>query len=220
MLTLTLKHREKPLGQQITRIWRCFATMRREGCWKRHVHGFVAFLEVKHSRRTRCWHVHLHVIAEGTYFPHSTLRDDWHAATGDSQIVDIQMKGTAASMAAYGAKYASKPVNAGDMETAEIHAEAIAGIGRRRLWLIGGTWKGKLDLLEKGEDPGDWEYIGPANALFEEFAAGDENAVRIVTELYAPSKDARPPPSSRGLSTSAPGAAPRTPSGGGPPVPP
>lgn len=183
MLTVTLKHRERPLSTQITRIWRCFKTLRTNEEWKTNVVGFCAFLEVKRNPRSHTWHVHLHILTEGQYWQQKEISRLWLEATGDSMIVDIQSKGTSASMASYGAKYASKPIDAGDMETVAVHAEAIHAIGRRRLWLIGGTWKKHLKLLAHGDDPKDWQFVESANALFARAAAGDGPAREIVSRL-------------------------------------
>lgn len=182
-LTLTLAHKTCTLGQMVTRIWRCFATMRREGSWSKYVAGFVAFLEAKPKPNNGGYHIHLHVIAEGMYFPHDVLKNDWFTATGDSYIVDIQKKGSPEQMANYGAKYASKPINAADMETSEQFADAIFHLKGRHLHLIGGSWKGKLKLYAKPPDPADWEYIESANAVYARAAAGDAFSLQIITEL-------------------------------------
>lgn len=182
-ITFTLKHTERPLSTQVTRIWRCFKTLRTRPEWKEHVLGFCAFLEVKRISKAHAWHVHLHVLAEGSWWEQKELSRLWLECTGDSMIVDIQRKGTPEQMANYGAKYASKPINAGDMETELVHAEAIHELNHRRLWLIGGTWKGSLKLLAKGTDPGDWELVCSANTLFAEAARGNEAAACIVQHL-------------------------------------
>lgn len=182
-LTLTLKHRERPLSTQITRLWRCFKTLRTTQQWKDNVLGFCAFLEVKRNPNRHSWHVHLHILIEGQWWDQKEISRLWLEATGDSLIVDIQSKGTSEQMARYGAKYASKPISPGDMETASVHAEAIIALGRRRLWLIGGIWKGKLKLLTKGEDPGDWQLVDSADALFARAASGDPIALQVIDKL-------------------------------------
>lgn len=182
-MTLTLKHSQKKLGNQLTRIWRCFKELRTTAEWKQNVQGFCAFLEAKWSPRTRCWHVHLHILIEGQFWDQKEIKSLWHAVTGDSMIVDIQAKGSAASMAYYGAKYASKPLDAGSMESPEQHADAITQFGSRRLWLIGGSWKGELKLLAKGTDPKDWEYVGTANSLFVDGKLGRPEALALIEEL-------------------------------------
>lgn len=182
-ITFTLKHKDRPLSTQVTRIWRCFKELRTTAEFKQNVLGFVAFLECKRNPQRHTWHVHLHVLAEGSFWDQKEISKLWLEATGDSMIVDIQAKGTSATMAYYGAKYASKPINPGDMESAAIHAEAIFHLARRRLWLIGGIWKGKLKLLAKGEDPGDWKLICSVNSLFERGRAGEAEALSIIQRL-------------------------------------
>lgn len=187
-LTLTLKHRDRPLSTQITRLWRCFKTLRTTPEFKSNVLGFCAFLEVKRNPKTHLWHVHLHILLEGQWWDQKEISRLWLEATGDSMIVDIQNRGTPQQMAHYGAKYASKPINSGDMETPAVHAEAILGVGRRRLWLIGGAWKGHLKLLARGEDATDWVLIDSANALFARAANGDLEAIAVIESLISPTK--------------------------------
>jgi hypothetical protein len=182
-LTLTLKHKNRPLSTQITRAWRCLKNLRSTPEWKHNVLGGCCFMEVKRNPRTHTWHVHFHCLIEGQYWDQKEISRLWFEATGDSYIADIQRKGTAQQMAAYGAKYASKPISAGDMESAVEHAEAIISLGRRRLWLVSGTWRKHLKLLARGEDPKDWEFITTANSLFDRADAGDPLALRMITKL-------------------------------------
>lgn len=182
-LTLTLRHTTRPLSTQITRIWRSLKTLRSTPEWQANVRGFCAFLEIKRNPAMHQWHVHLHILCEGQFWEQKEISRLWLEATGDSMIVDIQAKGTPEGMANYAAKYASKPISAGDMETPLVHAEAIVALQHRRLWLIGGIWKGHLKLLAKTEDPGDWQLVCSANALFSAAASGNPQAANIVQNL-------------------------------------
>lgn len=140
-------------------------------------------MEVKRNPKSGTWHVHFHILIEGSWWDQKEISRLWFESTGDSYIADIQRKGTAEQMASYGAKYASKPINSGDMESAAVHAEAIIALGSRRMWLIGGTWRKHLRLLARGEDPGDWEFVATANSLWDRAADGEEAAISVIAKL-------------------------------------
>lgn len=164
-ITLTLKHKNRPLKSMIKRLRRCFRDLRQTDEWKRHITGYAAFLEAKFSPRTHCWHVHFHMLASGAYWPQKELSTAWLEVTGDSPIVDVRAVEDARGGARYVAKYATKPFDTDAIHFALKFSEAISAMNRTRLWEIGGNWKGKLHLLAKPPDPHDWIDLGFIDGL-------------------------------------------------------
>ena len=91
MITLTLRHSDTPLRDQIKRLSQCFNNLKRREWWKSRVKGGVMFTELKIGRDNK-WHVHCHIIAESSYLPNHELSQEWHAVTGDSPVVDVLAK--------------------------------------------------------------------------------------------------------------------------------
>ncbi len=183
-LTLTIKHNgDEPLSYLMDRCWKSFKLLRRRPQWNANVFGFGAFMETKWSARDSGWHVHLHVLTEGRWWDQKEISLLWHACTGDSFIVDIQAKGSTESMAYYASKYVSKPLNLGDLVDTRRLVEGITATHGRHLYLIGGTWKGQLKLLDKPKVSADWEDIGSATGLFRSAAKGEPSAVHVRDAL-------------------------------------
>lgn len=182
-LTLTLRHRDIPLPKLLTRLWRCFKELRSRSAWKQRVLGFAAFLECKHSPRTSHWHAHLHVLVEGSYWAQRELSQEWLTVTGDSPIVDIREVKDHQHGAAYVAKYVTKPWDADIIARPDIFTEALACFARRRLFLVGGTWRG-LRLNAKPPTVTDWEFVATTRTLFHlAFERSDSTARVLLTMI-------------------------------------
>ena len=93
-LTLTLKHSETPLRDQIKRLYRSLRTIRKSKLWKNNVLGGAAFLEVKYERDAGEWHPHLHAVIEGSFLDQRCLpKNGWpQQATRISSIFGAAMK--------------------------------------------------------------------------------------------------------------------------------
>jgi hypothetical protein len=200
-LTITIRHHgEEPLNFLIDRFWKSFKLLRKYTQWGQKVTGFAMFVETKWSDRTKGWHVHGHCLCEGSYWDQKEISQLWHASTGDSFIVDIQAKGTPEQMAYYGAKYATKPLNAADMGTPARLCEAIKCTRGRHLYLIGGNWQGKLKLDAKPKLDAGWHDVGSVDALWNDADDGAEAACilrSIITRDRSTlpiTEHAQPPP--------------------------
>lgn len=180
-LTLTMKHSNRPLAQQIDRIYACFRRLRRTKPWLRSVTGGAAVLEVKHAWKTDTWHVHLHCLLHGRYLPHRDLKAEWWRITGDSNVVDIRAVPNADSAAKYITKYISKPITSTIINKPDALAELIAACRRRRLVLTWGTWRG-LKLSAKISTT-VWNTICSLEDLYDRRDAGDVDAYLTVTAL-------------------------------------
>jgi Replication protein len=181
MILLTIAHHNRPLPELLTRINSSFKLLRKEKQWQDHVTGFAAFTEVKWSSRSDWWHVHIHILAEGTWWDRRELQATWHAVTGDSYVTDIR-EVTSEEGISYTAKYASKPFSLADIPANE-RVNAVNGIGRRRLWQVGGSWKGKVDLLDTPKLPDDVVPVGSFTDVVNEARRGNESAKAIIEAI-------------------------------------
>lgn len=167
MVTLTLRHSDTPLRDQIKRLTVCFNNLKRREWWKSRVKGGVMFTELKIGRDDK-WHVHCHIIAESDYLPNHELSHEWHAVTGDSPVVDVREIQNAESAAGYVAKYGSKPCDPSVIYSPERLKTAIEALKGVRLATTFGTWRG--ERLSKSSDDTDnkgWEQIGTLSAIMD-----------------------------------------------------
>jgi hypothetical protein len=178
-VTLTLRASDTPLADQIDRLYRSFAALRRRAQVKGAFTGGAAFLECKIGEGSGLWHPHLHIITEGQYIDCRELSREWHKVTGDSSIVKIKAVPDNAARAAYVTKYVTKPADNSVFAVQVMLDEFICAIGGRRLAMTFGSWRGlKLD----GEPPEDvkWISVGSPRGLMSDAARGDVNAIRLL----------------------------------------
>lgn len=176
LITLTLRHSRTPLADQVKRMKKSFAELRRRKVWKEHVRGGLAVLEVKLSSHDGLWHVHLHIMAEGRFFPHHALSDEWHRVTGDSSIVHLGRRGTPEAMGHYCSKYITKPADLAVFSIPEKLDEMIIALRGARLYDVFGIWR-EVDFEPENDGP-KLRMIAPTFDLARRAAEGDEEAKR------------------------------------------
>lgn len=164
LLTLTLRHCDAPLSDQITRLYTSFRALRKAPFWKAAVDGGCAVLEICHGQSQHPWHVHLHCLLQGRYVPHAALKAEWWKVTGDSNIVDIRPVRSGDKAASYVTKYVTKPLSRTVIESESALEELITACGRRRLVLTWGSWRG-LRLSAK-LDTTTWKALMPLDEVF------------------------------------------------------
>jgi hypothetical protein len=178
-ITLTLRASNTPLVDQLDRLYRSFAALRRRAQLKGVFAGGACFLECKIGSGSGLWHPHLHIITEGRYIDCRELSREWHKVTGDSSVTKIKAVPDNASRAAYVTKYVTKPADNSVFAVPAMLDEFICAIGGRRLAMTFGTWRGlRLD----GDPPEDvkWITVGSPRGLQLDAQAGDANAIRIL----------------------------------------
>lgn len=180
-VTLTLKHSPDPLRDQLDRLYRCFARLRRNECWASRVSGGAAVLEVTYNARAGTWHPHLHCLVEGAYIPHAELRSAWLRITCDSFVVDIRNCPDSAHAARYVAKYVAKPWAHSWINRPQQLDEAVLALHGRRACLTFGSWRGVL--LTQTDTVYTWEPIAPLQKLLFLAATGEPHAVAILANL-------------------------------------
>lgn len=182
-LTLTMKANERPLAEQLDRIYDCFRTLRKTAFWKTHVYGGACSLECKKSTRSTLWHPHLHVLVYGRYIPKATLERHWMRITGDSFICDIGIIRQASKAAHYITKYVAKPVTKTISLNKSALAELFDAYRSRRSLLTFGTWRGFR--LTKPLDDTAWKQLAPLQTYLDGADLGIEADKRMLTALFA-----------------------------------
>jgi len=180
-ITLTLRSSNAALDQCVSRLYDCFARLKRRKCWSCSQTGGAVFLEIKWSPDKQQWHPHLHIISEGKFLDVRELSMHWKCITGDSFIVDIRIVKQSKQAAQYVAKYASKGIGGAYMHDPAKLREAIKCLSGRRLLATFGDWRGLKLLEQKVED--DWECIGNLNDFLIRCRKGELGVTTILKKL-------------------------------------
>ena len=182
LMTLTLKSREEPLADQLSRLYASWGRLR--GILRRcsGLLGGVAFVELTLNSQTRLWHPHLHVIFEGQWIDKAFVRQNWLAITGDSYIVDLRPIRDSNHAAGYVAKYASKALSANVVTDHERFTEAVVALQAHRLFATFGTFSG-LHLSRHPESDVGWEPLRPLYLVIQDAIAGDATSRLILSQL-------------------------------------
>lgn len=183
-VTLTLAHNDKPLREQLDRIYSCWQRLKQRPFFKTRIKGTIAFFEVTISQKDGRWHPHLHVMIHGDYIPKDKLSATWREVTGDSFIVDIRLIRNPREAAGYIAKYAAKAVSHTVWRLADKLLEAIEAFKSRRLFNTTGTFKA-MHLSKPPEDDCGWSPLAPLYQIVARARAGDADAVHILRQLSA-----------------------------------
>lgn len=178
-LTLTLRHSDTPLRDQIARLYRSFSNLRRRESWKAHVTGGCAFFEAKIAESDGLWHPHLHVILEGSWWDIKEICREWHCVTGDSSIAWIKPSDGTERMAHYLTKYVTKPADSSVYALPDKLDELIISLKGVRLALPFGAWR-HLNIMEKPERDTKWISIASVEKLQLDAASGDTEAIRYL----------------------------------------
>jgi len=182
-LTLTLKHSDVPLSEQIRRMKKSFVKLSRRVGWKKYVTGSIAFLHVKRNCEKTEWHVHLHIFLIGSYVPQRWLSVEWLKVTGDSIIVHVQAahseKELGKTIKDY-ARYAGRPANLLDVP-AEHRLDVVQAFeGIRVCWTTGKCKGVSLSPLKYKQGDSKLVNLGRDSTIRRAAAAGNLDALRIL----------------------------------------
>lgn len=178
-LTLTLRHSDTPLTDQIHRLRHSFNMLRRRQSWKSAVKGGAAFLEIKLGEQDGLYHVHLHCLIEGSYWDQREISREWHCVTGDSSIVHVKAVTNTEMAARYVTKYVTKPADSTIYRDAEKLDEFITALKGQRLCMTFGSWRG-LKLEEVPESGVKWISCGHIDSLLSNANRGDQVAMKLM----------------------------------------
>jgi hypothetical protein len=158
-LTLTLKHTNAPLENQIDALYKAWKELRRVPFFKKRIKGGIWFFQVKISKADGMWHPHIHILCEGRFVEHAELKKMWSKITHGSDIVDIRSVKNPKKVADYVARYAAAPCTLSELD----HNDALAcvkALHSRRICGTFGTGR-KIKLTPKPpEDAKDWIFVG------------------------------------------------------------
>ncbi|MBW2674118.1 MAG: protein rep [Deltaproteobacteria bacterium] len=182
-ITLTIKHQDSPLADQIAHLRKSFNELRCWPLWSRRIRGGVTVLEIKRARDDRHWHPHLHIIAEGLYIKKSVLSAEWHRVTGTSYIVDIQRVRSDEDAVRYLTSYLSKPLSYAPTNRPHLLDEALAALRGVHLWWTWGGWKGSIS--DDNDDDTTWLPVGSLDGILAAARGGDRSARMLLSILEA-----------------------------------
>lgn len=189
--TFTLRHSNTPLKDQIDRLYRSFAALRRRRWFLDRVSGGAAVLEIKLGREG-LWHVHLHCLVLGKFLPQADLAKEWHAVTGDSYIVDVRKVDDGHNSIRYVSAYVGKPVDASIYQDPARLDEAATALRGRRVINTWGVWA-KLDLDADDDTGGVWVVVGTLRDLLRDAANGDRAAAMMLKSMAPRERQTGPP---------------------------
>jgi Replication protein len=181
-ITLTLRHTNAPLSDQLDRLNACFKKLRNHHCWKSTQDGGAAMLEVKWERDSGEWHPHMHIVSQGFFLPQKELSDAWYAITKDSFKVDIRVIKSPRDAARYVAKYVSKGINDDLWLNQDARQEWIIAMRGRRLCATFGCWRG-FKLLGRLPDTGEWKDVGDLYAIVRAANRNERWAINLLDIL-------------------------------------
>lgn len=165
-MTLTLKHSNDSLSDQIAFLYKHFRTLRKHKWFSKYVCGGVWFFQVKLSKQSDQWHPHLHCIIHGNYLPKMGLSKLWDKITNGSKIVDVKMIRDAESTAQYVARYSARPAQLKDYPL-ELRVEIFCAMHGRRLAGSWGTAKGVSLCPPKCVDKSKFVRLGSWSQVIE-----------------------------------------------------
>lgn len=159
LLTLTLRHSDTPLKEQVTFLYRCFRRLRLAKFMSSRIRGGIWFLQVKWILKTDGWHPHIHALLDAEFIPQPEIKARWAKLTKDSDIVDIRPCYSPDSAAHHVARYATKPGTLSSVPP-ERRLELLEAVHARK---IVGTWGTATTISlspPKAKDKDDWIRIG------------------------------------------------------------
>lgn len=182
LLTLTVKHSDKDVTEQIDHLYRSFQKLRKRKLFKRKVRGGIWFFQIKRSKDGNQWHPHLHVMLAGKYLERKALSALWFTVTGDSEVIDIRAVKDKERSAKHVARYAVKPADVTELSL-DNSVSVVKALKGRRLVGTFGTAKELSLRPQKNEDVADYENIGSWNFVIH-MQGSNERADAILNAFF------------------------------------
>lgn len=174
-VTLTIAADGRTLSERLDRLFASFRRMRRGRWWRSRCDGGAAILEIKWAVTSAHWHPHLHILCRGRFLDQTELSKEWHVATGDSFIVNVQLIKAGDQVADYLTKYMIKPGCPTIYRDPDRLQEMIRTLHGRRLL----TTFGDCKIPDEPADPTDdttWITIGRLSSILSAAARGVPDA--------------------------------------------
>lgn len=181
-LTLTLKHTDAPLSQQVTQLYRSFALLRKRKQLKDLFQGGIWFFQIKFNDEHQQFHPHLHVLLDGKRRERTLISKLWLDITGDSCVIDIRRIWDVDKAAAEVARYAATPCSLTRL-TLAWSIDVVKELEGRKLCGTFGTAR-TVHLRQQIEHPKETrERIIDFRSLLD-LSAEDHTARTILEALY------------------------------------
>lgn len=181
-ITLTLRHSTLPLSEQISRLMRCFAKLRRSRSAKRCLLGGFYVVELKVSSHDNCWHPHIHLVSEGHYVSHADLQSEWLRITGDSHRVHVMEVKNLKNEVGHHCKYLTKAADSSIYKSRAHLDEYIRATSGRRLASAFGNWRG-LKIARPKKCAEVWTTVGYLDFIVKEAGRGVVSCEVILKAL-------------------------------------
>ena len=178
-LTLTLKHNNAPLIDQIKNLYHFFKEFRRRPWTKKRLKGGIWFFQIKRSAESGQWHPHLHILLDSKFIAKEEISQKWLETTKSSKIIDIRAIHDKKKAAEYVARYSAAPCRLVDYSL-EDAVEIVRAMHGLRIVGTFGTAKGVKLTAQKPDDADAWEKMGDWNDI-ELNRLRDYNAAQIWT---------------------------------------
>lgn len=159
LLTVTLKHTQNPLDEQIDFLYKSFAKLRNRKICKDAIRGGIWFFQVTYNQKTNEWHPHIHALLDAEYMLHADLMSQWNKITSGSTIVHIRAVHEPEKTLAHNARYAARP-SALTKIPESLWEDLYYAFDKRR---ICGTWGSARKISLRPSKPPDsdhWHDIG------------------------------------------------------------
>lgn len=175
-ITLTLKHTNAPLVEQLDFLTKCFKRLRQEPVWQHRVtHGF-AVVEITRNAKTHQWHPHLHILAHVKFLDWRDLRATWCTLTHGSNVIDCQVVKRQTDAIRYVVAYMGKAPSDSVLTVDAVAIELYQALRSQHLLIRFGKPPIKPPPAETHTLPGDIVWLGDVESLIDAALNGSERA--------------------------------------------
>ncbi len=180
-LTLTLRHSNNPLSEQVEKLYSSFLRLRRNTTVKKSLRGGVWFFQITYNSDRKQWHPHLHVAIDSDYIAHSYLSSLWNQITGDSKVVDIRTIKDKSEAAKYIGRYVSRPMNIQSLDS-DSRLELFFSLEGRRFYgsfgnARGYRFSGVIDVKSR-------EWLAAGAVSWHSANVGSNDVSRAIVHAY------------------------------------
>ena len=191
LITLTRKHDDTPLKNQLKHLRASFRRLRQTDIWKRAIEWGIAVIEIQYNNATRQWHPHLHILAPCGYIDYTHLRKAWIKATGGSHVIDVRKLDKPQQGVNYLAKYLGKPPSAALFHDDDNIHEYVEALKNAKMLLPFGKVPDEAKPKEPVKDTAVWKSLGTLKDIVLMAARGFRPAKTALAQLTAPIQAAR-----------------------------
>lgn len=184
-VVLTPRSNDRPLRDQVDKLRRDFAKLRRSRLWSTAVSGGLWCLELTYNHETSQWHPHLHILAHAEWMQLQDLSAAWEKCTGDSHRVHISLVEQHASAIREVSKYVGKLCHRTWEHSHDLLVCVMRALSGVRLSSTFGSWRGTALDEAPAPDPSQaWELWGSLDRLYELAKRRDPEAQDLLRQIH------------------------------------